>query len=1036
MALNRPAMQAVSGAEDTPVSFKVISSSCQLRPGPNLDYFAIGLLRKGAVIRGFPFIISGTAWIKLVEEDATIHVPDPARREDGVWIAQVHPKHGRLVESQEEEVRYGQGPGSCKGEEGTTKIKEGGRGYGKIVEIRISASFEEMLQAEWTISNDKNLDTVVLDVTHNAIEMVIDRASGRPPASGKDELLESSAGKTLRPETGAIVKRVDCATDLQATISNMPDGRYFLISAVVTFDRRYMLRSRWIRAATLNVDGRDRSLGNTDPGGNIRGPCQGKACACQEFVAMGVWSLNSDPTVLCRRCGCANIVHAICGRAFQAGRNTPQPVAEGSFELPPEARDWDERERNLWRWSNGALNPRKDPHAQRKRLAKDIINGKRGKVSVVVPTMEERQVFHEQVWACFSNQTWPDKELIVIETYQSRSSDTFRYIKDVMKDPRLVYLRFRCGQTTELSIGAKRNIAQHIASGDYIANFDDDDLYAPSYLSTMINAMYNLNVDYITLSSWYFFDIVSGRFGFFDAVEWAKVKKMREKDIDGWLWGYGFSYVHKLQPALDRKINYPDQNMEEDILYIRAWKDAFGDACAALFYDSVGIVLHTLHGRNTSNSFALREVPRDEALDTDFADLQQNLEVYLRMFPRNDGPSKFIENEADESSAQRRYRDLRVHWLEGDFEVKCTRGAYAGEVHMLCADFLKIAPEDFCFFRSTPQCGFVWVWEKENSAQQTENAMDMATQRYNEYMPILGTWVYGAKATEYVLSMTGDGRCCQFEGPHSRVGKVSGVLQPVGAWLRAELKSPEGETVGFIRLKYIHAAQKMISNYRSAGREEWGKDILAQRIAFDEPAGADAAAGKTGAAELAALSAVAGEEATAQEAEEPPNLPLQAYDRVGSATQELWLVITHRPNSEHKLSAPATHMASTGNPMPTTERASVENSTPATQRAESTRTASAEDAPPALPPEGVQGETLQLVVHIDQSLNLREKLEVHRGCTVGHVKERLARLDLTGGAKRSDLRLKWEGLDGAELHDDDRVSGAFTELELCALSPR
>lgn len=38
----------------------------------------------------------------------------------------------------------------------------------------------------------------------------------------------------------------------------------------------------------------------------------------------------------------------------------------------------------------------------------------------------------------------------------------------------------------DFSIGLKRNICMHLASGSVICNFDDDDLYAPSYIEAMV----------------------------------------------------------------------------------------------------------------------------------------------------------------------------------------------------------------------------------------------------------------------------------------------------------------------------------------------------------------------------------------------------------------------------------------------------------------------------------------------------------------------------------------------------------------------
>merc|ERR1719393_402973 len=45
-----------------------------------------------------------------------------------------------------------------------------------------------------------------------------------------------------------------------------------------------------------------------------------------------------------------------------------------------------------------------------------------GRVSIVAPSMATRQHYHENLWRCFDAQTWPDKELVVVETYEHSPS--------------------------------------------------------------------------------------------------------------------------------------------------------------------------------------------------------------------------------------------------------------------------------------------------------------------------------------------------------------------------------------------------------------------------------------------------------------------------------------------------------------------------------------------------------------------------------------------------------------------------------------
>ena len=57
------------------------------------------------------------------------------------------------------------------------------------------------------------------------------------------------------------------------------------------------------------------------------------------------------------------------------------------------------------------------------------------------------------------------------------------------------------------TLGAKRNRLAAEATGDVLAHFDDDDLYAPEYIATMVGAMEREGADFVKLSAW----LVHGR---------------------------------------------------------------------------------------------------------------------------------------------------------------------------------------------------------------------------------------------------------------------------------------------------------------------------------------------------------------------------------------------------------------------------------------------------------------------------------------------------------------------------------------------
>ena len=80
----------------------------------------------------------------------------------------------------------------------------------------------------------------------------------------------------------------------------------------------------------------------------------------------------------------------------------------------------------------------------------------RGRVSVVTPTTASRARFHPQLWRCFLDQSWPDKELVVVETYHDTPSEFFQHV--AREDTRLKYIAIQCPVGEDLTVGAKRNL--------------------------------------------------------------------------------------------------------------------------------------------------------------------------------------------------------------------------------------------------------------------------------------------------------------------------------------------------------------------------------------------------------------------------------------------------------------------------------------------------------------------------------------------------------------------------------------------------
>merc|ERR1712232_1471399 len=107
-----------------------------------------------------------------------------------------------------------------------------------------------------------------------------------------------------------------------------------------------------------------------------------------------------------------------------------------------------------------------------------------------------------------------DKELIVVESYEDYPSEFLR--QKAKEDDRLVHVCFRRFLDEDFSVGLKRNMTLHLASGEFIVNFDDDDVYAASYVQRMVGEMKNRGLVGITLSAWYNYFVSEGEIGYTD----------------------------------------------------------------------------------------------------------------------------------------------------------------------------------------------------------------------------------------------------------------------------------------------------------------------------------------------------------------------------------------------------------------------------------------------------------------------------------------------------------------------------------------
>ena len=106
-------------------------------------------------------------------------------------------------------------------------------------------------------------------------------------------------------------------------------------------------------------------------------------------------------------------------------------------------------------------------------------------VTCITPTAN-RQKFLPYAIKYFLNQDYPNAEMVIIDDGDS----SFEHL--IPKDERIRYYYYAQPIGT---IGVKRNIACEKANGEIILHWDDDDWYAPDWITRQVDAQLNSGAD-------------------------------------------------------------------------------------------------------------------------------------------------------------------------------------------------------------------------------------------------------------------------------------------------------------------------------------------------------------------------------------------------------------------------------------------------------------------------------------------------------------------------------------------------------------
>jgi glycosyltransferase involved in cell wall biosynthesis len=101
--------------------------------------------------------------------------------------------------------------------------------------------------------------------------------------------------------------------------------------------------------------------------------------------------------------------------------------------------------------------------------------------------------FLKTAYQSFKFQTWPNKELVIVCDAPSPEFKTM-----VESDEEVIYVEIQAG----LSLGELRNLSISKSTGDFVCQWDDDDLYAPERISVSMGVLLESSVDAVFLNSW------------------------------------------------------------------------------------------------------------------------------------------------------------------------------------------------------------------------------------------------------------------------------------------------------------------------------------------------------------------------------------------------------------------------------------------------------------------------------------------------------------------------------------------------------
>ncbi len=196
-------------------------------------------------------------------------------------------------------------------------------------------------------------------------------------------------------------------------------------------------------------------------------------------------------------------------------------------------------------------------------------------ISCIMPTHNRRGFIHLAL-TCFEAQSYPRKELVVIDDGTDPVSDLLEGRAGVR------YARV----SRRMTIGAKRNLACELASGEIIAHWDDDDWYGPRRLAEQAAPLIAQSCDVTGLVNTHVLEMPAARF-------WTLSGDLHHRMFVGDIHGGTLMFRKSL---LHQGIRYPEANLAEDAALIRQFTQRRKQIQRVT---EAGLFVYVRHGSNT-----------------------------------------------------------------------------------------------------------------------------------------------------------------------------------------------------------------------------------------------------------------------------------------------------------------------------------------------------------------------------------------------------------------------------------------------------